>query len=334
MDLLRIKGEGLGDSDSDDIASLLPASYRTRSDDLAPVRPDTTCIARELDVRRLTRVSSWIWVAGRPMPPRPLHHQLLLGREIFLTEQMDMHLVWTTGRIFLKPIPRFLLKPRFWTDYLSCTGPDCTCLKDAEEASPRDRTHHQSHQSLWKCALGFLFSYVALIMHESDFLIAKEKYLIPAEVQWSDWRILVAQLDTENIYPKIDERFYYGELRLSRLNKIYVLSQPPIFRGYMSQWHQYGTFFQDNFAWLASATVFIAIVLTAMQLGLATKTLADNDAFQSASYGFTVFSILGPLVASGLIFLVFCFMFLNNWAVAATYKKKRLQHMLIHPGKA
>jgi hypothetical protein len=40
-----------------------------------------------------------------------------------------------------------------------------------------------------------------------------------------------------------------------------------------------------------------------MQVGLATKSLADNDAFQSASYGFTVFSILGPLPAACFIFL-------------------------------
>ncbi|KAM3533679.1 hypothetical protein MY4038_002994 [Beauveria bassiana] len=30
------------------------------------------------------------------------HHQLLLGREV-VTEQMDMHLVWTAGRMFFKP---------------------------------------------------------------------------------------------------------------------------------------------------------------------------------------------------------------------------------------
>lgn len=42
---------------------------------------------------------------------------------------MDMHLVWTTGRIFIKPVPRFLLEPHFWEAYLCCdqgcdpTGP-------------------------------------------------------------------------------------------------------------------------------------------------------------------------------------------------------------------
>ncbi|KAI0421868.1 hypothetical protein F5X98DRAFT_225157 [Xylaria grammica] len=37
-----------------------------------------------------------------------------LGRKILLTEEMDVHLVWTTGRMFLKPIPHFPLEPQFW----------------------------------------------------------------------------------------------------------------------------------------------------------------------------------------------------------------------------
>jgi hypothetical protein len=253
------------------------------------------------------------------MLPRPLHYQLLLSREIFVTEQMDMHLVWTTGRIFLKPIPGFLLEPCCWSDFLSCRQ---GCLCSEAGFNSRD-TQECERRGLWKSALGFLFSYAALIRHESDFLIAKEKRLLPAEVKWPAWRTFVKQLDTEHIYQKIHARFIYGELRLSRLNKIYRLFQRPFLRGYMSHWHQYGAFFQDNFAWLASVTVYIAIVLTAMQVGLATKSLADNDTFQSASYGFTVFSILGPLATTGLIILTFCYIFVNNWIITLIYKKKR-----------
>jgi hypothetical protein len=302
----------------DPLLSLLPASYRTASDDVAAAgRHARACIAKELDLQRLDKISGWLWVAGRPMPPRPLHHQLLLSRELFITEQMDMHLVWTSGRLFLKPVARFLLVPAFWTEYLCCR-PGCGCSAGSKCNLP----------TLRRRALGFLFSYVALIAHESDFSLAKDKHLLPPEVTWLAWRHLVEELDTERIYPEVDARFHYGELRLSRLNKIYLLSQRPLLlRRYMTHWNQYGAFFQDNFAWLASATIYIAIVLTAMQVGLATKTLADNDAFQSASYGFTVFSILGPVVSGGLIVLVFCYMFIDNWVATAAYGKRRLQHM-------
>lgn len=100
----------------------------------------------------------------------------------------------------------------------------------------------------------------------------------------------------------------------------------------MSHWHQYGTFFQENFRWLASATIDIAIVLSAMQVGLATKVLADNDAFQSASYGFAVFAVLGPLAVAGLITFVFCYMFVNNLIVAIAYKERRLHEIRVGSG--
>lgn len=63
-----------------------------------------------------------------------------------------------------------------------------------------------------KQALGFLFSYAALLLHESDFRIAQDKHLLPLEVTWYGWRMLVEQLDKEHIYPNIDPRFVHGEL--------------------------------------------------------------------------------------------------------------------------
>ncbi|KAK4073084.1 hypothetical protein Purlil1_13133 [Purpureocillium lilacinum] len=89
----------------------------------------------------------------------------------------------------------------------------------------------------------------------------------------------------------------------------------------MPAWDRYGAFFRDNLAWLASATVYIAIVLAAMQVGLATE-LGHNDAFQSASYGFTVFSIVGPLAIMALIVLAFCIAFVYNWIKAINYRKR------------
>jgi hypothetical protein len=64
-----------------------------------------------------------------------------------------------------------------------------------------------------------------------------------------------------------------------------------------------------------------------MQVGLATTSLAGNDAFQSASYRFAVFSILSPLVAAGLILLAFCYMFVENWIATVAYRKKSLLHI-------
>ncbi|KAI2831743.1 hypothetical protein CBS147321_6321 [Aspergillus niger] len=300
--------------DPDQLLSFLPASYRDgRGDLIAAAHNIAACVEKELDLARLATVHHWLWIAGLPLPPRALHHQLLLGREIFITEQMDMHLVWTSGRMFLKPIPLFLLEPNFWTEYLSCQ-PECGCSANTLTECKR--------RGLYRRALGFLFSYTALLSHESDFRIAQDRHLLRPEITWSAWRIFVEQLDTKYIYPRIDRRFLHGELRLSRLNKIYALYQTPL-RGYMARWDRYGAFFHDYFSWLASVTVYIAIVLTAMQVGLATDALAHSPTFQSASYGFTVFSILGPLVASALIILQFCGAFIYNWAEADHWRRTR-----------
>ncbi|CAH0054139.1 unnamed protein product [Clonostachys solani] len=317
------ENEHAGDAsrrDRDRLLSLLPASYRKESGDLAAATQHVAaCVEKELDLQRLASIHGWLWVAGLPLPPRPLHHQLLLRREIFITERMDMHLVWTTGRIFLKPIPSFLLEPGFWAEYLCCTH---GCDGSLDERPVLRGTQNCERQSLRQRALGFLFSYAALISHESDFRIAQDKHLLPPSVRWPMWRTFVEQLDTENIYPRIDPRFYHGELRLTRLNKIYALSQTPL-RGYMARWDQYSAFFRDNFAWLASAMIYIIIVLTAMQVGLATESLARNNAFQSASYGFTVFSILGPLITAALIILAFCCIFISNLSKTIEFRKRR-----------
>ncbi|KFY98585.1 hypothetical protein V500_01605 [Pseudogymnoascus sp. VKM F-4518 (FW-2643)] len=60
-----------------------------------------------------------------------------------------------------------------------------------------------------------------------------------------------------------------------------------------------------------------------MQVGLATNHLKENTAFQRASYGFTVFSIMSPLILGILVFAFFVIMFLDNLARAVMYKKKR-----------
>lgn len=69
-----------------------------------------------------------------------------------------------------------------------------------------------------------------------------------------------------------------------------------------------------------------------MQVGLATDALGKDQSFQSASYGFTVFSIVGPLAATGLIVLWFCSIFVYNFVVTVAYKKKRFRTIQSNPG--
>jgi hypothetical protein len=127
-----------------------------------------------------------------------------------------------------------------------------------------------------------------------------------------------------NIYDKIDERFKYGELRLSRLNKIYRFTRFPLLLDpYVTRWHQYGGLLRDNFTWLASMMVYIVVVLAAMQVGLGIEKLKYNGSFVAASYGFTIFSMLGPLIGAGLIMVAFSVLFIINWRDTLEFWGKR-----------
>ncbi|KPM37466.1 hypothetical protein AK830_g9110 [Neonectria ditissima] len=326
--------------------SLLPASFLTETDDLASPGPDDSDatiddslygdldsdLDRELDLARLTKVHRYLWLVGRPNPPRPLHRQLAIGREIIIDERLDMHLVWHTGRIFVKPLPRFLLCPAFWSRYLtgsSHPGTRCSCNDPSAEADASEPEKPICKRlAIRKRALGLLVSYIALIRYESDFYIAQERHLLPKELTWPAWGVMTRQvIHIKNIYSHIDQRFVYGELRLSRLNKIYRLLPPLFFTGYIRAWQRYDEFWNQTFAVLASVIVYIAIVLGAMQVGLATIDLADNRAFHSAAYVFTIFSILGPLIFSGMALVFFCFLFVNNWNSTKAYKAKRMRYI-------
>lgn len=251
----------------------------------------------DLSVKRLNSIHGWLWLAGRPMPPRPLSYQKASSRKIIINEKADMHLVWAIPRrIFLKPIPRYLLDYQYWQDNIV------------------------NDEDLYKCAFGFLLSYSALIQYESDFLIAKDKHLIPDNLTWESWVNFVKQLLQNGGDDKINMRYQHGELRLSRLNKVYWMHG--YLRGYSFPYESYGEMLNANLAPIGAATIYIALVLTAMQVGLATHQLGDNNAFQNASYGFTIFAITAPVGLVLVIVLLLLFLFFYNWAATVIFARQ------------
>ncbi|KAJ5587989.1 uncharacterized protein N7459_003754 [Penicillium hispanicum] len=136
---------------------------------------------------------------------------------------------------------------------------------------------------LYRCALGFLYSYIALIHFESDLTIAHGHRLLPTSVRWPQRQQLVQQLlaNGAGIPPK-NSRYLFSELRLSQLNQVYAFRE--LFRDYLTL--------------LTGVTIYVALVLAAMQVGLATTCLSESISFQNASSGCTVFAILGTLVAA------------------------------------
>lgn len=301
-------------SAKEDFTNLLPASARFNDDIVTPTS-DPNFLERELSVSRLTDVQEYLWMCGRLMPPRQLHHQRLISRDIIISEQAELHMVWWRNRIFLKPMPKYLLDPSFWAANIS----DTAHLDDTTQGN------------LDASARGFLFSYTALIAYKSDFRIAKEYGLLPEEVTWEGWKAFAAEVLENHRYDRVNPRYWYGELRLSRLNKIYAFRKGYLLRGYsrVASHTVYGDLIRDNFSVLAGILAYVVIALTAMQVGLGVDGLVEEQAFQNASYFLTVFALIVPLIGAIFIFLLVFVMIVSNWRVTKTFESRRLKKMKV-----
>lgn len=255
-----------------------------------------TYLAYNLNVDALMEIHKHLWIAGLPKGPKALHAQILVDRRISITERADLHLLWQGKKVFLKPLP----------DYLTCHAVWERCLcKD---------------QAMYADAAGFLASYLWLIQNPSDLKIAHEHGLVSQQINWTAWSAFSQKVASElnlHTFENINPRYMYGELRLNRVNNICrFCSRTTTFtrflRGYQHPYHDYSTFVERNFAWFLTVVVYVGLVLTAMQVGLGTEQLQNNAAFKRASYGFTIFAILAPLIVICLGGLTVLFLVLFN----------------------
>ena len=280
---------------------VLPGYYYHASREMRKVDPNDDQSFREyltqqLDVTRLLQVFQHLWLAGQPKAARPLHYQLMIGRAIVLTERADRHLTWSGHLIFLKPLPDFLLEYSTWEE------------------------HMLADNLLYESASGFLLSYMWLINSRCDLKIAQENGLLSSEIDWDFWvgfsQSVLSNIDHRGL-THVNPRYLYGEIRLSRLNLIWRFLHRPwsfadLARGYAIVNREYSRFASKSFAWLLGSFLYITVVLTAMQVGLAANNLDTNPRFQNASYGFTVFSIVAPLFGIALIIvLLLCALVFN-----------------------
>lgn len=306
-------------------SDLLPAVSRTADNRIEKPSVSSTALEfleRDLLVERLDKVKRHLWMAGRPMPPRHLGYQKVRSRDIIVSEEMELHLVWKTNCIYIKPLPQYLLALDLWQN--------CLAMVPAPNNRPDKR------DAIAKTARGFLLSYCALVAYESDFHLAKELGLLPCELAWKDWKAWTAEVMDKCPYSAVNPRFWYGELRLGRLNKIYRWRKGSFIRGYsrIGAANTYGELLRDNFSVLAALLGYIVIVLTAMQVGLGTDHLQGSAAFQRASWGFTVFSIISPLAATVIIFALFLVMFVSNWVETKRFEKTRFRAMGVEKDEA
>jgi hypothetical protein len=155
------------------------------------------------------------------------------------------------------------------------------------------------------------------VRHQSDVEIAHEIGLLSRDIAWPEWvQFLDAFLDNINLttLSDVSKRYRYGELRLSRLNIIYRLAPPAytlrnLVRGFRAGSTWFNAFFGRNFRWTLAAFATLSVLLSALQVGLATPGLQDSDPFQRASYGFTVAALVAVVASTVTVFIVWIVLF-------------------------
>jgi glycerol-3-phosphate acyltransferase PlsY len=90
----------------------------------------------------------------------------------------------------------------------------------------------------------------------------------------------------------------------------------------MSGSHRYTTFFERNFGWLLVIFVYITVILSAMQVALATE-IGHNDRFLGFCCGVALMSMAFVLFAVAVVLAVWLALFWFHLVSAIRYRNKR-----------
>ena len=262
----------------------------------------------------LDRLAPHLWLVGTQDSSHisSLTQQIVRGRNIILTEDPGLHLLWISDRVYIKPIPKYLLSHAFWEFYLVGTH------SQIEESKRGDIT---------KAALGFLRTYFHLIQHKSDFFLATKDErlrLLPKGVSYADFVKFIANFS--EIHDKdVSPRYRFGQLRLGRLN---FWSKVFLHRFHYRKVHQqYGAYFAQFYGPLLFIFATISLSLSAMQLVLAVQrpnTFGPPwKTFTRVSGGFAVLTLVCVALTVLVLLLMFVSLALREtiFAVKALYRK-------------
>jgi hypothetical protein len=92
--------------------------------------------------------------------------------------------------------------------------------------------------------------------------------------------------------------------------------------GFMSSSTWYGAFLERNFGWILAVFIYVTVVLSAMQVGLATDRLQGSIQFQNLSYGIALTSIAVVLAAVVSVLCVWLGLFWYHLLSTMHYAKK------------
>ncbi|KAF2138912.1 uncharacterized protein K452DRAFT_275814 [Aplosporella prunicola CBS 121167] len=249
----------------------------------------------------------WILSTQSSSNINSLHRQKIKGREIVVTEDPRLHLVWIHDRIFIKPLPKYILSHAFWKMFFS-------------KQSFRIK---ENRETILQATKGYLRTYRYLICHESDFLIAKQDHLrlIPPDVEWEVFCRFIAEI--EKIRDEdVSKRYLYGELRLSRLNLYAPLLLHKFY--YEQVYGQYADYFARLYGPILFVFAIATTILNGMQVELAVEESLPQhwNSFWPVCRGFSMLSLVGTALIALAFALLWLWMFIDEWLYAIRHRWK------------
>lgn len=254
----------------------------------------------------------WIMSTQSSANVEPLHRQKIKGRNILITDDPRLHLVWIHDRIFVKPIPRYLLSHHFWECFLLCQPP-----------APDARL-----ELTLRAAKGYLRSYRYLIRRESDFDMAKQDLrLVPQGVEWPEFCRFISNFDRIRDVD-VSPRYHYGELRLSRLN----FYAPLLFgRSNFLRLHgQYSDYFARFYGPILFVFAVASTALSSMQVVLAVEQLTATQEvalWYICRWTSTAVLVVTAAIAFGFV-LLWLWFFCDEWVYAIKCRVRKRRQMV------
>lgn len=238
-------------------------------------------LRKDLLTPRLDRMQKCLWLVAKQDSSHisSLTEQIVRGRRIVLTDDPELHLVWYHDRVFVKPLPKYLLSHEFWN---VAFGNDATRPGESSK-----------HALTINAAKGFLRSYAYLVQRKPDLTLALDTKLglLPKATKYSEFRRFASACQINIADRDVSPRYRYGELRLSRLNLwAKILLREPAFK---KVHHQHS----DRIAQLYGPLLFIfaagSVALSAMQVAHDAQESVGHVpyavAFSHFSLGFSLF---------------------------------------------
>ena len=263
----------------------------------------------ELLTPELDMMSPYMWMMATQSSANinALHRQIIKGRNIVVTEDPQLHLIWLQDRIHIISLPKCLLSHAFWRDVLLTPSP---------KFGPRQ-------SDFVKAALGYLRSYRYLIQHESDLYIAQQDKLrlVPKEVTWEQISRFLADLGS--IHDDIvSPRYAFGELRLSRLNFYGKFIQRRFH--YERLRVQHGSYFAQFYAPLLFVFGLFALALNAMQVELVIEQLSGTSInLQELGRVLALMTLALLTLITFTLLLLFLYLFIDEWQYAIRDKLRK-----------